>query len=75
MSNFWKNELRQISNWLGALVGILGNILPYLTPDFLSGLGLSAQTTHVVSSIVAILLIAYREKPVPFVPNPPEKRP
>ena len=63
-----KSELTQVSNYLGALVGVVGNVLPYLTPDFLAGLGLSAPSVHVASSVIAVLLFAYREKaPAPSV--------
>src|ERR1700744_6477769 len=66
-----KSEFKQVSNYLGAAVGVIGNVLPYVTPDFLTSLGLSAATVHTVSSIVAVLLFAYREKqPVAAVPAP-----
>ena len=57
-----KPELSQISNYVGAAVAVIGNALPYLTPDFLSALGLPPAAVHAVSSIAAVLLIAYREK-------------
>lgn len=57
-----KPEHKQISNYVGAAVGIVGNVLPYVTPDLLTSLGLSPTVVHTVSSIVAVLLFAYREK-------------
>lgn len=63
-----KPILSQVSNYVGAAVGIVGNVLPYVTPDLLAGLGLSPTTVHTVSSVVAVLLFAYREKqPAPAV--------
>lgn len=60
-----KPEHKQISNYIGAAVGIVGNVLPYVTPDLLASLGLSPTVVHTASSIVAVLLLAYRErKPV-----------
>lgn len=72
-----KPQLKQVSNWFGAAVAIIGNALPYLTPDFLSSIGLSPTTVHTVSSIVAVILIAYREKQKPpsvTVDVPPSKQ-
>jgi hypothetical protein len=57
-----KPQLKQISNYFGAAIGIIGNALPYITPDFLASLGLSATAIHTVSSVVAVILIAYQEK-------------
>lgn len=66
-----KSEFKQVSNYLAAAVGVIGNVLPYVTPDFLTSLGLSATVIHTVSSIVAVLLFAYREKqPVAAAPAP-----
>lgn len=75
--NSTKPQLKQVSNYLGVLVGTVGNLLPYLTPDFIAGLGLSASATHIVSSVVALLLLAYQEKQkapaiaVDLTPPPP----
>lgn len=57
-----KPQLAQISNWLGAAVGVVGNALPYITPDFLTSIGVSATAAHTIASIVAVILIAYKEK-------------
>jgi hypothetical protein len=57
-----KAETSQISNYVGAAVGIIGNALPYITPDFLTSIGLSPTAVHTISSVAAVLLIAYREK-------------
>jgi hypothetical protein len=55
----------QISNYAGAFVGIVGNALPYITPDFLTSIGVSATAAHTISSIVAVILVAYKEKAKP----------
>ena len=56
----------QYTNYAGAFVGIVGNALPYITPDFLTSIGVSATAAHTISSIVAVILVAYKEtvKPV-----------
>lgn len=63
-----KPELAQISNYVGAAVAVVGNALPYLTPDLLAGLGVPSAAVHTVASVAALLLIAFREKqPAPGV--------
>lgn len=57
-----KPHLKQISNWLAAFVVTVGNALPYITPDFLASLGVSEPVVHVVSSVVALALVLYKEK-------------
>ncbi len=57
-----KDDKSQISHYIGAAVGIIGNALPYITPDFLTSIGLSPTAVHTISSVVAVLLFAYREK-------------
>lgn len=57
-----KPHWQQISNWLAAFVVTVGNSLPYITPDFLASLGVSEPTVHVVSSLVALALVLYKEK-------------
>lgn len=57
-----KPQLKQVTNYLAALVTVVGNSLPYVTPDLLTSLGLSAVQVHVGSFIVAALLAAYQEK-------------
>jgi hypothetical protein len=52
----------QISNYVGAFIGIVGNALPYITPDFLESIGVTATAAHTISSIVAVILVAYKEK-------------
>lgn len=77
-----KPELKQVTNYVAAFVGVVGNLLPILTPDLLTACGVSPVAAHVASSVAAALLIAYREKspavppvivaaPVP-APLPPE---
>lgn len=69
-----KPELKQVTNYVGALVGVVGNLLPILTPDLLLACGVSPVAAHVASSVAAALLLAYREKaaaPAP-VSSPPE---
>lgn len=53
---------KQVSNYAGAFIGILGNALPYLTPDFLTSIGVSATAAHTIASIAALILVAYKEK-------------
>lgn len=57
-----KPELSQISNYIGAAIGVIGNVLPLLTPDLLAACGLSPATVHTVSTLAAAVLILYREK-------------
>lgn len=65
-----KPEHKQISNYVGAAVIAVGNILPYLTPAFFTSLGLSAHAVQVACTIVGVLCFAYREK-VPASVSPP----
>lgn len=60
-----KPQLKQVSNYLGALVGVVGNLLPLMTPDFLTACGVTPATAHVASTIAAALLFAYQEKQKP----------
>jgi hypothetical protein len=55
----------QYSNYAGAIIGIVGNALPYLTPDFLTSIGVSPTAAHTIASIVAVILVAYKEKAKP----------
>lgn len=57
-----KPELKQVSNYVAVAVATVGNLLPYVTPDLLTSLGVSAPTVHAVSTVVSLLLLAYREK-------------
>lgn len=90
MNSTVKHELTSVSNWLGFLVGVIGNVLPYLTPGTLTALGFTGPWVQRISTAVGLLLIAYREKPKaapvlpppapevtrsPFVQSPPEKSP
>lgn len=65
-----KPEMKQITNYLGALVGVIGNLLPLVTPDLLTACGVSPAAAHVAASVAAALLFAYREK-APAAPVPP----
>jgi hypothetical protein len=67
-----KPQLQQVTNYLAALVTVVGNSLPYVTPDLLVSLGLTAVQVHVGSIVVAALLAAYQEKqkPAPLPPLP-----
>lgn len=68
-----KPELKQVTNYVGAIVGVVGNLLPILTPELLTACGVSPVTAHVWASVSAALLIAYREKaPAAPVPQTPE---
>lgn len=55
----------QVSNYAGVAIGVIGNILPYITPDFLTSIGVSATASHTIGSIVAVILFAYKEKTKP----------
>lgn len=65
----WKNELTYLTSLLGGLVVLIGNILPYLTPDTLEALGVSAPWCQRISIAVGLLLIAYRKTPPKGNPN------
>lgn len=68
-----KPELKQITNYVGAAVAVVGNVLPLLTPELLAAVGVAPATVRAVSSVAAALLILYREKtPAPVAPLPPE---
>lgn len=67
-----KPQLAQVTNYVGALVGIVGNLLPIITPDFLTACGVSPTTAHVWASVGAALLIAYQEKKPVSPTTPPE---
>ena len=79
-----KQELTSVSNWAGAAVIGLGNLLPYLTPQTLTALGFTGPWVSRISTAIGLLLILYREKPKaaaptsetpsPFVQPPPENR-
>jgi len=71
MSEALKRELTSVSNWLGLLIGAIGNVLPYLTPDTLAALGFTPAWVHRISTGVMLLLIAYRGKPKSDVLPPP----
>lgn len=55
----------QWSNYAGVAIGIIGNVLPYVTPDFLESIGVSATASHSIGSIVGVILVAYKEKAKP----------
>ena len=57
-----KSELKQVSNYVGAAVIAAGNLLPYLTPATLVALGVPASKLQIVSTVVGLLCLAYREK-------------
>jgi len=63
----------QISNWAGAIIGVVLNLLPYITPNFLASIGVSATASHTIGSIVAVILVAYKEKAKPVNPSEPTK--
>ncbi len=71
MGPFFKRELLSITNWVGAAVIALGEMLPYITPDVLADLGFTAPWVKRISTAVGLLLIAYRENPKPAVLPPP----
>jgi hypothetical protein len=71
MSDIIKRELTSVSNWLGAIIMTVGDLLPYLTPDTLASLGFTAPWCQRISTFVGLLLIAYREKPKAIVLPPP----
>lgn len=60
-----KNELTSVSNWVGVAVATIGNVLPYITPDTLTAIGLAAPQVKIASTIIGVLCLAYREKPKP----------
>ena len=78
-----KPELRQISNYIGVIVGVVGNVLPSLTPTTLVALGVPPSKLQIASTLVAVLLVAYREKqpaaavtfavPLPLTPGDSQK--
>jgi hypothetical protein len=57
-----KNELTSVTNWLGGLVVLIGNLLPYLTPDTLEAIGFTGPRVRQISTFIGLLLIVYREK-------------
>ena len=58
-----KNQIAQTSTKIGLIVGALGNMAPYLTPDFLTSLGIPLPAVHIISSVIALILVIYQEKP------------
>ena len=67
-----KNQISQGSTQAGIVIGAIGQILPLLTPDFLSGLGLPPKAVQIVSALAAVGLIVYQQKPkAPTPPTPP----
>lgn len=66
-----KPQLKQVTNYLGAVVGVVGNLLPLMTPDFLTACGVSPATAHIASTVAATLLFAYQEKKPAAVAVPP----
>lgn len=64
----------QWSNYAGVAIGIIGNALPYITPDFLTSIGVTPTAAHTIGSIVAVILVAYKEKAKP-VSTPTQENP
>ena len=50
----------EISSVLGVVIAGAGNILPYITPETLTSLGLSEPWVRGVSAAVGLILLAYR---------------
>ena len=76
-----KQELTSVSNWAGAAVIGLGNLLPYLNPATLAALGVPGPWVPRIATVVGLLLILYREKPkatappaIPPFAKPPENQ-
>jgi hypothetical protein len=66
-----KSQLSQVTTQLGILVAAVGNALPFITPDFLASLGIPQPAVHTISTVVAIALIVYQQKPkAPPAPPP-----
>lgn len=57
-----KSELKQVSNYVGAAVITVGNLLPYLTPATLAAIGVPSSKLQIASTVVGLLCLAYREK-------------
>lgn len=71
MNPLVKNELTSVSNWLGAAIGIIGYLLPQLTPQTLAALGFTGPWVQRISAAAALLLFVYREKKRADVLPPP----
>ena len=56
-----KPASKQISNYVGATITILGNLLPVLIP-VLPAVGVPLWAIHLISSVVGTALVAYQEK-------------
>lgn len=83
MKDFLKRELTSASTLIGLAIAGFGNLLPFLTPQTLTDLGVPSKLIPRISSCLGLLLVLYRQKPkdppeatrVPFVPSSPEKKP
>lgn len=57
-----KPELKQISNYVGVAVALIGNLLPYVTPGLLLAVGVPPGAAQIASTLIGAALVAYREK-------------
>lgn len=57
-----KPAAQQVTNYVAVLLGTLGNALPYIAPQLLIALGVSAPVATSALTIAAILLAAYQKQ-------------